>query len=142
MWDRVAPKVCDAPCRVPLHGWFRDGRARRLGGWRWSLEAAPQGVAPCRHMRGRNSARERAAYASVPQLPGQCMDCRRWVSRDRLCVAPVGAPDLCGLCSAVSMVQGSIPRSALSASEEEAAIAVLLGAFDLIRLGFAGVRQP
>ena len=113
-------------------------------------------------MRGRNSALERAesaaatppgydaaataavsaaaANARVPQLPHQCADCRRWLSRDRLCVVPVGAADLCGLCSAIAMVQGSIPSSTLSDSEEEAAIAALQVAYTLVRQGFGGGR--
>ena len=144
--DRVAPR------RVPLHGCFRDGGCRRPRGAGWSLEAAPQGGAPCGHMRERNSARERAAaagaatYARVPQLPGQCVDCRRWLSRERLCVVAVGADDyaveICGLCSAVSMVQEGIRSAVLSDSEEEDAMAALHVAFTLIRQGRAGAQQP
>ena len=99
-------------------------------------------------MRARNSARERADAAaevpaggadgrgfgwSIPQLPGQCSACLRWLNRDRLCAVPVGDDDICGLCAAVIMVTSSVPTAVVTDSEEEAAIAALRVAYNLIR---------
>ena len=40
---------------------------------------------------------------------------------------------MCGLCNAVSLVEGCIPTSVATDSEEEAAIAALRVAYNLIR---------
>ena len=94
-------------------------------------------------MRARNSARERAdAAADVPaggadgrnpRLRSQCSVCLRWLSRERLCVVPVGEDDICGLRAAVSMVESCIPTTEVTDSEEEAAIATLRFAYNLLR---------
>ena len=94
-------------------------------------------------MRARNSACERADAAAefpaggadgrIPQLPGQCSVCLRWLNRDRLCVVPVGDDDICGLCAAVIMVTSSVPTAVVTDSEEESAIAALRVAYNLIR---------
>ena len=88
-------------------------------------------------MRARNSAVERAdaarERAAVPELPRQCSSCARWVGRERLCVAAIGAEDVCGLCAAVTAVENAIATCTITADQEEQAVSVLRDAYDLIR---------
>ena len=73
------------------------------------------------------------ALGQVPQLPTQCLSCRRWVSRDRLAVSPIGWEQQCAICLALQQVSGAVGGAQLSREKEDEALEMLYDLFELLR---------
>ena len=73
------------------------------------------------------------AAGQVPQLPTQCYSCRRWVSRDRLAVSPVGWEQQCALCLGLQQVAGAVRGAELSREKEDEALEMLYDLFEILR---------